>query len=85
MLSPTSQYFSTTLRPPTNLSLTAQSFEAFTSDSTVITIVDPLPFPDSNCSSNRFSFINHYGVVLNFIPVEDLISQQISSIFPSPR
>ena len=52
---------------------------------TVITIADPLPLPDSRRSSNWASLINHRGVVFNFIPVEDSISRESSSIFPSPK
>lgn len=80
-----SQYFSTTLRAPPNLSPFAQRFKASASFPTVITIADLLPFPDSSRSSSHSSFINHCGVVLSLIPVKDSISRQSSSIFPSLR
>ncbi len=73
-LGPASQYFSTTLGAPPNLSPFAQSFEASVSVPTIITMANLLLLSDSHCSSKRSSLINHCSVILSLIPVEDLIS-----------
>ena len=81
----TSQYFSTTLGTPPNLKPFAQSFDTSTLFPTIIIIADPLPSMDSKRFSSSALLINYWGVVFSLIPVEDSISQQSSSIFPSPK
>lgn len=52
---------------------------------TLITMAEPFPISDSRRSSRRASLTSHRGRVFGLIPVEDSISRQSKSIFPSPR
>ena len=82
---PASQYFSTTFSAPPNLNLFKQSLEAPALLPTLITIADPLPFPDFKRSFSQALLIIQRGRVFTSIPIDDSISRRSSSIFLSPK
>lgn len=81
----TSQYFSINFNSLLNLNHFTQNLEVSVLFPVVITIVEPLPLPDSWHFSNRASLISQRGCVLSFISVDDSISRRSSSIFPFPK
>lgn len=84
-LSPTSQYFSTTWKVFLNFNLLEHSWDASILFSIIITIANPLPLSDSRRFFNQAFLINHWDIVFYFMPVEDSILRDNSSIFPSSK
>ena len=79
------QYFSTTFGAFPNLNPLQQSLKASALFFTVITIVNPLLLSNSSCFSSQVLQISHQGGFFICISVDDLISQQNSSIFFSSK